>query len=295
LQQVGAKGFAIARPADPHHYPLVTSALRRRALAVFGHAWVLHRRVFVQAAGAFMALLLIVGLYQARDLVVAGVHSVVRVVQGEFVAAGFGINRIQISGQALTRDRDIVSLLTLAAGSSTLDFDVERARALLGWLRAVDSVTVRKVYPNSIIVDIVEKVPLARWRIGHTTHLIDGHGASIGIDTGLYSELPLVVGHGAANDALVTLRLLERHPELKTDLAALSRIGDRRWDLIYYSGLRVQLPEVGVAQALSQLEMYQNDYALLDRDVTLIDLRVPGVVALKPGATVTDAEAKKKP
>jgi cell division protein FtsQ len=69
---------------------------------------------------------------------------------------------------------------------------------------------------------------------------------------------------------------------LKKDLAALSRIGDRRWDLIYYTGLRVQLPELGVAQALDRLEMYQRDYALLDRDVTLIDMRVPGVLAVKP-------------
>jgi cell division protein FtsQ len=81
---------------------------------------------------------------------------------------------------------------------------------------------------------------------------------------------------------------LNRYQLLKKDLAALSRIGDRRWDLIYYSGLRVQLPELGVAQALERLESYQRDYALLDRDVTLIDMRVEGVLALKP--TVRDAQ-----
>ena len=56
----------------------------------------------------------------------------------------------------------------------------------------------------------------------------------------------------------------------------------------------MQLPEQGVAQALSRLEMYQRDHALLDRDVTLIDLRVPGVVSVKP-AMREDEGDKKKP
>ena len=54
--------------------------------------------------------------------------------------------------------------------------------------------------------------------------------------------------------------------------------------------------------ALANLEMYQRNASLLDRDVTLVDLRVPGVVALKPGplaaeqiAEANKAGKKKKP
>jgi cell division protein FtsQ len=95
------------------------------------------------------------------------------------------------------------------------------------------------------------------------------------------------------------IRTLERYPAITRDLAALSRIGDRRWDLIFYSGLRVQLPENGVAQALVQLDTYQATAQLLERDVTVIDLRVPGMVSLKLGelaikAREDAAKAKKK-
>jgi cell division protein FtsQ len=91
------------------------------------------------------------------------------------------------------------------------------------------------------------------------------------------------------------IRTLDRYPALTRDLAALSRIGDRRWDLIFYTGLRVQLPENGVAQALAQLDMYQSTDQLLDRDVTIIDLRVPGMVSLKLGELAVKAreDAKK--
>jgi cell division protein FtsQ len=42
------------------------------------------------------------------------------------------------------------------------------------------------------------------------------------------------------------------------------------------------LPEQGVAQALAKLAGYQSQFQLLDRDLTVIDLRVDSVVAVRP-------------
>ena len=293
MQQVGAKSFANAQPVDPRQFPVIIPR-SRTALVRASHLWVLHRQRIVRVVGAILALLVIVGLYQAKDVLGSAAMTGYRFVQGEFAEVGFGIDGIEISGQTLTADRDIITLLTVGTGNSTLTFDAQKAQARLEWLRAVKSATVRKVYPNKVIVSIVEKVPVARWRIGDTTWLIDETGKKIGTDIASYTELPLVIGEGAADDAVVMVRTLDRHPGLKNDLAALSRIGDRRWDLIYRSGLRVQLPESGVAQALDRLEMYQADYQLLERDVTLIDLRVAGIVTLKPGeiAAAEIAEAR---
>jgi cell division protein FtsQ len=293
LQQVAARDFASAQPVDPRQLPVVIPALGRRALVGVGHVWVLHRRVVLQGVAAVLALAGIVGLYQARDALWVAGETVYRMVQGEFAAAGFGVERIEVSGQTLTRDEDIAAIMALSSGGSTLTFDVQKVANRLNWLSAVESATVRKVYPDKITIDLVEKQPLLRWRIGDATWLVDGSGAPIARDPGYYAELPLVVGDGAADDAIIMINTLNRYPALKRDLAALSRIGDRRWDLIYYTGLRVQLPEQGVAQALAQLDNYQRDFTLLDRDVTLIDLRVPGMVALKP-AVREDAEDEKK-
>lgn len=315
MQQVGARIFADAQvalqvtrdtvaPIAPSlPVPLRQRGLARRVSIAARHAWVLHRRILVRAAGALLALIFIVGVYQVREPLTRLGENVVRMVQGEFAAAGFGIDAIKISGQTLSRDDQIIALLMMSGGSSTLDFDAQKARNLLRWMQAVEGATVRKVYPGEVVVDIVERVPVVRWRVGTTTWLVDAQGKRIGTDpTTAYNELPLVVGEGAADDAIIMTRMMERHPLLQKDLAALSRIGDRRWDLIYFTGLRVQLPEQGVAQALDNLELYQRDYALLDRDVTQVDLRVPGFVSLKPGALAAEQRAaeskdgkKKKP
>ena len=57
----------------------------------------------------------------------------------------------------------------------------------------------------------------------------------------------------------------------------------------------MQLPELGVARALRNLVMYQDDYQLLDRDINLIDLRVASLVAVRPNKTEEQlAEDEKK-
>ncbi len=157
-----------------------------------------------------------------------------------------------------------------------MSFDVEAARQRIAELPAIASASVRKSFPGDIVVTVTEKQPVARWRVDGITFVVDASGEQIGED------------RGANDDALVMIRALERYPTLNDGLVALSRIADRRWDLIYDTGLRVQLPELGVAGALRHLALYQEDYQLLDRDVTIIDLRVDGIVAVRP--TTPDAE-----
>ena len=125
-------------------------------------------------------------------------------------------------------------------------------------------------------------VPVARWRLDGVTYIIDQSGARIAAEGSAFPDLPLVVGDEAGDDAMGMLKALAQFPAIKKGLVALSRIGDRRWDMIYKSGLRVQLPEQGVAQALRQLDVLEQKFQILARDVTIVDLRVAGMVAVKP-------------
>ena len=54
------------------------------------------------------------------------------------------------------------------------------------------------------------------------TYLVDENGGPVARDDGSFRELPLVVGEGAADDAIVMIRTLERYPSITRDLAALS-------------------------------------------------------------------------
>jgi cell division protein FtsQ len=283
LQQVGAQGFADAQLVDPRQLPAPLNTLSRQTRIGFSRAWILHRKVIVRCVAAAVVLAGAVGLYEGREQVTAGAMSLYSLGETQFAKAGYSISRINMTGQNLTSDVDLFKALDVPPNTLTLMYDADAALARIKAIPSIKTASIRKIYPNELQVTVTEKVPMARWRIGDKTYLVDEEGSPVAVDDGSFRELPLVVGEGAADDAMVMIHALNAYPAITADLAALSRIGDRRWDLIFYSGLRVQLPENGVAQALSQLNRAQQDQQLLDRDVTTIDLRVPGMLSLKLG------------
>src|SRR6185437_15693751 len=136
----------------------------------------------------------------------------------------------------------------------------DAARTAIEALPAISDATVRKQYPDHLFISVNERVPVARWRVDGTTYIIDDTGAKVASDGDDFPGLPLVVGDEAGDDAMVMIRAMKQYPALRQGLVALSRIADRRWDMIYQSGLRVQLPENGVAQALGQLTTLESRF-----------------------------------
>jgi cell division protein FtsQ len=291
LQQVGRDTFlANAEPIDPRLLPVPLRRPGRRAMVGLSHAWVLHGYRLVPIA-ILVSLLALAGvLYALREPIAATFFTLVDLVEGEIADAGLAVGKIEITGQSLASETDILIALGLEPGVSTLGFDLAAAHERVAALPAIESVSIRKQYPSDLVVTVTERVPVARWRVDGVTFLVDAAGEQIGTDRGAYTELPLVIGDGAADDALIMIRALDVHPDLKANLVALSRIADRRWDMIFSTGLRVQLPELGVGQALRRLVTYQADYQLLDRDVSTIDLRVQNLVAVRPNLREEDPD-----
>ena len=295
MQQVKSETFlAGARLVDPRALPVPVLPPRRRLAGQLGRAWIMHRHWFVRGFAAIIAVCSIAGIYQVREPIGDMAMTLGELAQGQMAAAGLAIGEIAISGQALTEEQAIFSALGVEPHTSSIGFDVEAARQRIAELPSVASVSIRKTYPSDLVVTITEKVPVARWRVDGVTFVVDAAGEQIGQDRGVYGDLPLVIGDGAADDAMVMIRALEQFPSLSDGLLALSRIADRRWDLIYDTGLRVQLPELGVAQALRRLEMYQADYQLLERDITVVDLRIDNLVAVRPTKTPEELAAEEE-
>ncbi len=284
LQQVKSEAFfAGARPVDPRTLPVpARRSPLQRVSNRFNRALVLHGTGLRRTGWVLALLVAATAIYQVREPIGMGMANLGALAQGQFAEAGLSVGKISISGQTLTSEQAIFDALGIMPDTSTLAFDVEAARARIAELPAIETVTVRKTYPADVSVSVTEKIPVARWRVDGVTFVIDSAGEQIGEDGGAYADLPLVIGDGAADDALVMIRALDHFPQLQNGLVALSRIADRRWDMIYETGLRIQLPEQGVAQALGKLSNYQAEYQLLDRDLTVIDLRVDSVVAVRP-------------
>lgn len=295
MQQVTLEAFADATAVDPARLPAILSNPGRKALNNASRTWVLHRRLVIR--GVFVALLCAgaAGVYALRDRIGVEWGNAYDWGERELATSQFGIKQISITGQDLTDEKTILAALDITPETSMVNFDADAARTAIENLPAVASVTIRKGYPDHLYISIVERVPVARWRLDGVTYAIDQTGAKIAANGDDYPNLPLVVGEDAGDDAMAMTRALAQFPALNSGLVALSRIADRRWDMIYKSGLRVQLPEQGIAQALAQLVTLEQKFQLLERDVTIVDLRVPNVVEVRPSddaAKQLDAIAK---
>ncbi len=276
-------GMAAARVlAVPRSAPLVTRQKSSPVLAAAERAFVLHKNLVLKLALCGFAALLVAGAVQLRAPLYRAGIAVADAASTGLASAGFGVAAIDITGQALTSEADILEALDIEPRTSILAFDAEVARRRLLALPAIADASIRKAYPDRLMVSISERVPIARWTVDGHTYLVDAAGARlIDASSTADTDLPLIVGQGAGDNAAALIRALGLHPVLDKDIIALSRIGDRRWDVLYDTGLRVQLPETGVTQALNRLDALESDHAILERDLSLIDLRVPDSVIVR--------------
>src|SRR5690606_4804131 len=114
--------------------------------------------------------------------------------------------------------------------------------------------TVERRLPDTVYVRLAERSPLALWQHGGAFAVIDTGGAVIaGAHPGRYRDLPLVVGQGAPERAQAVIRILRAWPAVSTEVEAIVRVADRRWDLRLKPGVVVRLPEDGTARAVARL------------------------------------------
>ena len=228
------------------------------------------------------------------DALVAGAGGL-----GNFLAraAGLGVERGVINGLSELGGRDALISAGVGKNASLPFFDVDAARARLEAMPLVQRASVRKLYPNQLVIDIVERSPTAIWQKDGALHTISADGAVIDdLRNPRYADLPFVVGAGA------NLRLAEFQAiaaaleELKAKVAAGVLVDERRWDLKMASGVEVKLPEAAPEAAAAQLLRLQRQYHLLARDLLTVDLRAPDRIFIKlaEGAALPDRDPKPK-
>ena len=86
---------------------------------------------------------------------------------------------------------------------------------------------------------------------------------------------------------------------LKERIAAIVRVGDRRWNLSLKNGTDVMLPEGAEQAALTRLMELQTQHQLLDRPLAVVDMRLPDRLVLRPrseqATTPTTGTGTKRP
>ncbi len=246
-----------------------------------------------------LSLWILFGMLVAVGLAVAvamRVPQLIATAAGEAVGeAGFAVRRVEIKGLNRMERLPVyaVALDQKSMAMPLVELEETRARLLrFGW---VQEARVSRRWPDTLVVDVVERQPAAIWQHNQQLTLIDRHGTLLEpVKLEAMPDLPLIVGPAANRHAGQLARLLEVVPELKPMLAGASWIGGRRWDLRFQSGEVLALPEgeERAGKALVHFARMDRMTQLLGRGLVRFDMRVPGKfivrVSRQPGGSVPE-------
>jgi cell division protein FtsQ len=215
--------------------------------------------------------------------------------------AGFVARRIEVRGHSRLNAMNVYSIAIdqVDRPMPLVDLDETRSRLLrLGW---VADARVSRRLPDTLVVDIVERQPVAIWQNQQRLFLIDASGVVLErVRLEAMPDLPLVIGPGANLQSGPLNRLLEAVPHLRPQLAGATWIGGRRWDLRFQSGEILALPEGEQAshRALVHFARMDQYTQLLGRGWARFDMRdarnptrIVARISREPGRRVSDFTA----
>ena len=192
---------------------------------------------------------------------------------------GLGVAVVTVSGATHMTEPRILAIAGIDASRSLPFFDVAKAKARLEADPLIKQASVRKLYPNQVVIDIIERTPYAVWQKDGDVSAIAADGAPVDeVADDRYAGLPFVVGEGANERVREYVALLDAMDELKPRVEAGVLVGQRRWNLRLKSGVDIKLPEDNPEAAIAELLSLQRQSRILEKDVLALDFRVPGRV-----------------
>jgi cell division protein FtsQ len=189
--------------------------------------------------------------------------------------AGFGIAQMHLAGNLRTPPSAILGALGFRAGQPIFDVNLRSARARLLQLPWVADAEVKRRYPDDISVQIVERVPYARWQTQKgVLVVVERKGRVITSDSSdKFAKLPLLLGNGAPEKAVPVIEAVSRHRAIVARVQAYQFQSRRRWNLLLDDGVIVKMPEIGWEKELRVLDHLIVDKGILETDIREIDMR----------------------
>ena len=204
----------------------------------------------------------------------------------------FAVRGVAVAGGSDELRAQVRRTLNIQPGTSSLKLDIEKLRHRVEALGAVERATVQFDPQGILRVAVVERIAVVLFRNADKALLMLDKGG-VQIDPvgprANYPELPVILGEGAPHRVGEVLGLLAAAPEIVPRLRAFVRVGGRRWDIVLDRDMVIKLPQTGSIEALSRIMALHYGEELLDRDIAVIDMRLPDRPALrmKPEAANT--------
>lgn len=198
----------------------------------------------------------------------------------------FRVSEMKVFGASADLVAEVERVADTALPISSLDLDVAGLRARIEALPSVASAAVRVGSKGVLQINLSERVPSVVWRSPEGLALLSADGVELGrIASRLdRADLPLIAGNGASSRIEEAMELFSIAAPIKDRVRGLQRVGERRWNLVLDRSQQIYLPEKGAQTALLRVMAINATQEILDRDISIVDLRDAKKPALRLGA-----------
>ena len=197
---------------------------------------------------------------------------------------GMGIDDIIIEGREKTIKEDLLEKIGLSRDNNILETDLKEIKRRVEELPWVDTADIKRTYfPNTLQVRIYEKEVLALWQDKGEFYPLDMNGKVIDAEYIAHKPILVVTGDNAPEHITKLLEITSKNPELHERIVAAVLFSGRRWNLIFDSfedGITVKLPQDDMQEAWEKFVKINNQYDVLNRKLTFIDLRYKNKVSV---------------
>lgn len=202
----------------------------------------------------------------------------------------FRVRQMKITGASPELAQAIRDRLDIDFPTSWFDIRAADLRDSVAALDAVQAVSIEVELGGALSIAVTERTPAALWRHAGGLEIVDGGGHRIAfIDRrDGRPDLPLLTGAGATRAVPEALALMRAAEPLGDRVIALTRMGERRWDLRLDRDQVVKLPAHDPRAALDRVLAMDRATDLLARDVAVVDMRLPRRPTVRLGPDAVD-------
>ena len=163
----------------------------------------------------------------------------------------FKIKKIEIKNNLLINKNEIKEKLSNVYNKSILfikEKDIEEPLVEIDFLEKIE---VKKKYPNTIIIKIIETKPVAIIFKNKVKYLLDSSSNLISFkNNSSYNELPSVFGEGAENNFIYFLNKLKKNNFPNEQIKNFYYFQIGRWDLQFLNNKIIKFPHNNIEELI---------------------------------------------
>lgn len=141
---------------------------------------------------------------------------------------------VTVSGNHVVSSADVVNAIGLGSAAQSLPvpmfrIDLAEVRKRIEAIPWIESATIARVFPDSLLVTVTERTPIAYANVDGRIELVDGNGVLLDMRQSKSTPLPVVYGLDGAGDASQRKQQLAPYEEFSG--AARSALEEAGWSV----------------------------------------------------------------